>query len=65
MRVSARTDRCVSSGQCVLTAPEVFDQDDDQGLVVVLDPEPAPGLHERVREAEAMCPVQAVLVRED
>ena len=27
---------CIGSGMCVVTAPAVFDQDDDEGLVVLL-----------------------------
>ncbi len=35
MRVAADRDRCIGAGLCVMNAEEVFDQDDD-GLVVVL-----------------------------
>jgi len=31
---------CIGAGMCVLTAPDVFDQD-DEGLVVLLTAEPA------------------------
>ena len=33
MRIKADTGVCVGSGQCVLTEPAVFDQDDD-GIAV-------------------------------
>lgn len=62
MRIATRTDRCVSTGQCVLAAPDLFDQDEDQGLVVVLDPEPADPA--AAREAAAACPVSAITVTE-
>lgn len=35
-RVGAERDRCVGAGQCVLAAPGVFDQDEEDGLVRVL-----------------------------
>ncbi|AOS63703.1 ferredoxin [Actinoalloteichus hymeniacidonis] len=35
MRVLAHPDRCVGAGQCVLTAPVVFDQGPDDGLVAL------------------------------
>ncbi|OLT29766.1 ferredoxin [Nocardiopsis sp. CNR-923] len=35
MRLFADRGLCVGSGMCVLTAPGVFDQDDEDGLVVV------------------------------
>ncbi|MER7620209.1 ferredoxin [Streptomyces sp. NPDC126503] len=36
-------ERCVGSGMCALTAPTVFDQDDDEGLVLLLTPPPHAG----------------------
>jgi ferredoxin len=56
MRVVVDTDRCRGAGLCALTAPAVFDQSEDDGTVVVLDPEPPPGEHEAVRRAEGLCP---------
>ncbi|WP_188197394.1 ferredoxin [Nonomuraea sp. SYSU D8015] len=49
MRITADTTACISAGMCTLTAPEVFDQEDDDGLVAVLRPEPP----EELREAAA------------
>src|SRR5436305_463008 len=40
MRVSVEQDKCASSGNCVMHAPEIFDQRDDDGVVVVLDETP-------------------------
>ncbi len=40
MKVTVDQDKCVSSGQCVLNASDVFDQRDDDGVVVLLDDEP-------------------------
>jgi ferredoxin len=59
MRIDADRDVCIGAGNCVLTAPEVFDQADD-GLVDVLDPEPAPGLEQSVRDAVVRCPSGAL-----
>lgn len=39
-RIVAKRENCIGSGQCVFADPEAFDQDDD-GTVVVLNPEPA------------------------
>ncbi|GGY07157.1 ferredoxin [Streptomyces minutiscleroticus] len=61
MRVTTETDRCVGAGQCALLSPEVFDQDDD-GIVVVLQPEPAEELREDVRQAEDLCPARTIRV---
>jgi len=59
MRISIDTDRCVGAGQCVLSAPEVFDQGDD-GLVMVLADEPAESEGKAVRQAQEICPSQAI-----
>ena len=42
MRIEADTEVCIGAGQCVMTAPELFDQSDDDGVVIVLEPEPGP-----------------------
>ncbi|WP_316524168.1 ferredoxin [Kitasatospora brasiliensis] len=55
VRISIDRTRCVGSGQCVMAAPELFDQDDD-GLIVVLDPEPGPDLVVAARTAAQLCP---------
>ncbi|MFD7510130.1 ferredoxin [Streptomyces sp. NPDC059853] len=65
MRVDIDEPKCVASGQCVVAAPEVFDQRDEDGVVVLLDAAPAPDLQDAVREAAAVCPSAAIrLVRE-
>lgn len=60
-RVSVAADRCVGAGQCVLTAPAVFDQDAD-GISRVLKPDVASAEADAVREAEFLCPGQAIAV---
>jgi ferredoxin len=64
MRVTIDQDRCIGSGQCVLTAPDVFDQREDDGIVVLLDAEPSPGSHEDVRRAAGGCPALAIVITE-
>jgi ferredoxin len=60
-RVSADVTACIGSGQCVLAAPDVFDQDDD-GTVTVLDHEPPDDFLASVRSAAQRCPVRAITV---
>jgi ferredoxin len=59
MHVEVSVPKCVGSGQCVVIAPEVFDQQDD-GMVILLDDSPAPGHHDSVREAALVCPSAAI-----
>lgn len=60
MRVELDEPKCVASGQCVLAAPEVFDQREDDGVAILLDETPATDLHDQVREAAAICPAAAI-----
>ncbi|WP_405824915.1 ferredoxin [Streptomyces sp. NBC_01390] len=62
MRVRVDQDKCCGAGSCVLSAPEVFDQDDEDGLVLLLDPHPPADLHEAVREAAAVCPAEVIVL---
>ncbi|MFD0262214.1 ferredoxin [Kitasatospora indigofera] len=64
MQVILDQDRCCSSGQCVLTAPEVFGQSDEDGLVMLRRSSPEPGLYADVRLAAALCPGGAITVGE-
>jgi ferredoxin len=61
MRVIVDPSACVASGQCVLTASAVFDQQED-GTVLLLDSHPPDELHDQVRLAGALCPAQAITV---
>ncbi|WP_406194798.1 ferredoxin [Kitasatospora sp. NBC_01560] len=63
MQITVDTTRCVGAGQCVLNAPEAFDQDED-GLVTVLTPRPAAGEWPDVRRAGSLCPSRAITVHE-
>ncbi|GAA1348370.1 ferredoxin [Saccharothrix algeriensis] len=60
MKITVDEDKCCGAGMCALAAPEVFDQRIGDGVVVVLDAEPAEHLHESVREAVEVCPVAAI-----
>ncbi|MGW2014400.1 ferredoxin [Streptomyces sp. NPDC001927] len=60
LHLSVDRDRCAGAGMCALTAPEVFDQDDDEGLVVLLHPVPAPEQRAAARMAVGLCPAEAI-----
>jgi len=64
MKVIVDQDKCVSSGQCVLNASEVFDQRDEDGVVVLLNENPRPEQADNVRQAAAQCPAQVIKVEE-
>ncbi len=64
MRVNVEIDKCIGAGQCVHAAAEVFDQDDDTGLVVLLDEHPDGGLRAKVETAARLCPTRAFSVED-
>ncbi|MGW4892451.1 ferredoxin [Kitasatospora sp. NPDC004240] len=61
MLITTDRDRCIGAGLCVLTAPDVFEHDDD-GLVTLLTPEPEPGQEADVRLAQQLCPARALVL---
>lgn len=70
MKVAADRDLCISAGNCVMSAPAVFDQDDD-GIVVVLTAadgravqtgEVPAGEEAHVRDAVKLCPAEALRI---
>ena len=59
VRIGADREVCVGAGQCALRAPQLFDQD-DEGIVLVLVPEPAAADHGAARLAVDLCPSSAL-----
>lgn len=60
MKLSVDVDRCVGAGVCAMAAPAVFDQNDDDGIVVVLQGDPPPSEAEAVRDAASRCPAAVI-----
>jgi ferredoxin len=65
MKVTVGQNKCIASGQCVLTVPEVFDQRDEDGIVVLLTDTPPDHLADDVRRAAVLCPAQAIWLKEE
>ncbi|MCI2415910.1 ferredoxin [Saccharopolyspora sp. K220] len=64
MKVTVDQDKCVASGQCVVAAGEVFDQRDEDGIVVLLNENPSADLIADVQHAASVCPALAITVDE-
>ena len=65
MKIHADREVCIGAGMCVLTAPDVFDQDDEEGRVVVIEVEPSAEHRAAAAEAVTLCPSGAITVTED
>jgi ferredoxin len=63
MRISVDRSKCMSAGQCVLHAEELFDQDEESVAVVRRAEIPSEGdLADAARLAADMCPAMAIVV---
>ncbi|ARG59636.1 ferredoxin [Mycobacterium kansasii] len=64
MKVTVDQDICASSGNCVMHAPAVFDQRDEDGVVILLTAHPPAEHAEGARKAAAACPAMAIHIEE-
>jgi ferredoxin len=64
MRVIIDKSRCIAAGQCVLKSPKVFDQSEEDGIVILLNENPPEDLRESVVLAARVCPAEAIKVED-
>ena len=60
MRVRIDQNKCCGAGQCVLAAPEVFDQRDNDAIVILLNESPPESARAEVEQAIRLCPALAI-----
>jgi ferredoxin len=65
MHITIDQSRCIGAGQCVLNAGEIFDQREEDGVVVLLVAEPDLRQHDEARRAARLCPADAITVHEN
>lgn len=64
MRITIDESRCIAAGQCVLNAPELFDQRDEDGIVELLVSDPPEAEQPAARLAAQLCPAQVITIDE-
>lgn len=64
LRITADHGACVGAGLCALNAPELFDQEEDDGTVRILVDTPSPDQHDLADLAIQSCPAQAISLTE-
>lgn len=64
MQVHVNTPRCIGAGNCVMAAPDVFDQGEDDGLVILLQEFPADDQRAAVTRAAQLCPAAIIQLTE-
>ena len=62
IRIHIEEERCVGAGHCVRAAASVFDQRDDDGIVVLLVAEAPDAMRAKLEKAEELCPSQAIRI---
>ncbi|CAH1653339.1 MAG: ferredoxin [Chelatococcus sp.] len=60
MRVIIEQAKCCGAGQCVLAAPDIFDQREDDGIVILLQENPSEESRADVLQAIKVCPALAI-----
>ncbi|MBM4383344.1 MAG: ferredoxin [Deltaproteobacteria bacterium] len=64
MRVRVDADLCQGHGACKSEAPEVFDVNERDGVVIVLQVNPSEALRAKVQAAVRYCPTRALALEE-
>jgi ferredoxin len=62
IRIHVDEDKCVGAGHCVRAAASVFDQRDEDGIVVLLVSEASDAMRAKLEKAEELCPSQAIRI---
>jgi ferredoxin len=65
MRITVNRSRCIAAGQCVLKSPHVFDQDEQDGIVILLTEKPTSEFEASARLAARVCPSEAITVHDE
>jgi ferredoxin len=62
VKVKVDREACIGDETCVTIASDIFEMD-DEGIAVVLQPNPAD--EDLAREAAESCPVDAIILEDD
>jgi len=62
IRIHVDPQKCVGAGQCVRNVPEVFDQREHDGIVVLLTQTAPDALAPYLKKAVQLCPSQAIQI---
>jgi ferredoxin len=65
MKIVAHVDKCIAAGHCAKVAPQLFGQDEDTGLVVLLKEVPAADERALAERAARLCPALAIELNAD
>ena len=64
MKIKVDPNKCIGAGHCVVSAPRLFAQGEEDGLVILLQPDAGDELVSAALEAARLCPTRAIEVVE-
>jgi ferredoxin len=64
MRVIVDVEKCIASGSCVIADSDVFDQREEDGIVILLSDSPSAEHRDSVMNAARVCPAMAIAVKD-
>lgn len=64
VRIVIDQQKCVGAGSCVIAAPDLFDQREEDGVVILLNSDPSDSRVAAAREAELVCPAKAIRIED-
>jgi len=65
MKIVVDFDKCIAAGQCVLAADDLFGQNEDDGIVIVLSQTIPAARLEAAQDAARRCPTGAIAIIDD
>ena len=65
MHIKIYPEKCIAVGRCVSAAPDLFEQNDDDGMVALLRADVPAGREQAALSAARLCPTLAIVVEED
>ncbi|RTZ45466.1 ferredoxin [Candidimonas sp. SYP-B2681] len=65
MKIEIDPNKCIGAGHCVAAASDLFTQNEDDGLVVLLVSSPSAERFDAAKEAAGLCPTCAITIHEN
>lgn len=65
MRIIIHVDKCIAAGHCVTAADDLFGQNEEDGIVFVIEDKIPPERLAAARNAARRCPTAAIEIVED
>ena len=64
MRIEIFPEKCIGVGQCVVAAPDLFEQNEDDGIVYLVREDAPASRRDAAIAAARLCPTTAIVVHD-